>query len=72
MAKFKLSKEKLKEYHYFIQAVQDMYDDLPDGAYLATMESETREWLKTNKVKANALDFYIKYSPKEIKYEPMD
>lgn len=27
------------------------------------MESETREWLKEHKIKANALDFYLEHSP---------
>jgi len=62
MKKVKLSADKLAEYQGFINALNDVFDDLPDGAYLAVMESETREWLKENKIKANALDFYLKYS----------
>lgn len=65
MKKLKLSQDKLEEYQAFINTLNDVYDDLPDGAYLATMESETRRWLKENKIKANALDFYLEYSPEE-------
>ena len=72
MKKVKLSQSKLKEYQAFINTLNDIFDDLPDGAYLATMESETRRWLKENKIKANALDFYLEYSPKDDEYEPMD
>ena len=72
MKKLKLSQDKLEEYQAFINTLNDIYDDLPDGAYLATMESETRRWLKENKIKANALDFYIEHSPKDNEYEPMD
>ncbi len=64
MKKLNLSLDKLTEYQGLIQMLNDMYDDLPDGAYLATMETETKRWLKDNKIKANALDFYLKYSPK--------
>lgn len=62
MKKPKLSKEKLEEYQYFIQAVQDMYDDLPDGAWFGVMISETRHWLKENNIKADAHDFYLKHA----------
>ena len=62
MKKVKLSADKLAEYQGFINALNDVYESLSDGAYLATMESETREWLKEHKIKANALDFYLKYS----------
>lgn len=62
MKKVKLSAGKLAEYQGFINALNDVYESLSDGAYLATMESETREWLKEHKIKANALDFYLKYS----------
>lgn len=72
MKKVKLSLDKLEEYQAFINALNDVYESLPDGAYLATMESETRRWLKENKIKANALDFYLEYSPKDDEYEPMD
>lgn len=72
MKKLKLSPDKLEEYQAFINTLNDGYDDLPDGAYLATMEDETRRWLKENKIKANALDFYIEHSPKDNEYEPMD
>lgn len=72
MKKVKLSQDKLKEYQGFITALIDIFGELPDGAYLATMESETRHWLKENKIKANALDFYLEYSPKDDEYEPMD
>lgn len=71
MKKVKLSQDKLEEYQAFINTLNDVYDDLSDGAYLATMESETRRWLKENKIKANALDFYLKHSPKDDEYEPM-
>lgn len=57
-----ISKDKLEEYQGFIKQLNDVFDDLSDGAYLATMESETRHWLKQNKIKANALDFYLEYS----------
>lgn len=67
-----ISKDKLEEYQWFIKQLNDVFDDLPDGAYLATMESETREWLKENRIKANALDFYLEYSPRDDKYEQMD
>lgn len=69
MSKFKLSQYKLEEYQALIQQLNQFFDGLPDGAYLATMESETRRWLKENNIKANALDFYIKYSPKEYYYD---
>lgn len=69
MKKLKLSSDKLAEYQGFINALNDIFNDLSDGAYLATMESQTREWLKENKIKANALDFYLKHSPKDDKYE---
>ncbi len=72
MSKLNLSKDKLEEYQGFIKQLNDVFDDLPDGAYLATMESETRRWLKENKIKANALDFYLEHSPKDDDYEPMD
>lgn len=72
MKKLKLSPDKLEEYQAFINTLNDVYNDLPDGAYLATMESETRHWLKENKIKANALDFYLEHSPKDDEYEPMD
>lgn len=72
MKKLKLSQDKLEEYQAFINALNDIFGYLPDGAYLATMESETRHWLKENKIKANALDFYLEYSPKDDEYEPMD
>lgn len=72
MSKLNLSKDKLEEYQGFIKQLNDVFDDLPDGAYLATMESETRRWLKENKIKANALDFYLEYSPKDDDCEPMD
>ena len=72
MGKVKLSQSKLEEYQGYINALNDIFGELPDGAYLATMESETRHWLKENKIKANALDFYLKYSPKDDEYEPMD
>ena len=72
MKKVKLSQDKLKEYQGFIKALNNVFSDLSDGAYLATMESETRRWLKENKIKANALDFYLEYSPKDDEYEPMD
>ena len=67
-----ISKDKLEEYQWFIKQLNDVFDDLPDGAYLAAMESETRYWLKENKIKANALDFYLKHSPKDDEYEQMD
>lgn len=63
MSKLNLSKDKLEEYQGFIKQLNDVFDDLPDGAYLATMESETKRWLKDNNIKANALDFYLEYSP---------
>lgn len=72
MSKLNLSKDKLEEYQGFIKQLNDVFYDLPDGAYLATMESETRRWLKENKIKANALDFYLEHSPKDDDYEPMD
>ena len=72
MKKLKLSPDKLEEYQAFINTLNDVYNDLPDGAYLATMESETRRWLKENNIKANALDFYLEHSPKDNEYEPMD
>lgn len=72
MSKLNLSKDKLEEYQGFIKQLNDVFDDLPDGAYLATMESETRRWLKENKIKANALDFYLEHSPKDDDYEQMD
>lgn len=72
MSNLKLSQDKLEEYQAFIKMLNDLFDDLSDGAYLATMESETRHWLKENKIKANALDFYLEYSPKGDEYEPMD
>ena len=72
MKKVKLSQDKLEEYQAFISALNDIFGELPDGAYLATMESETRRWLKENKIKANALDFYLEYSIKDDEYEPMD
>ena len=62
MKKVRLSTDKLAEYRGLIQQLNISFDSLPDGAYLAVMESETREWLKENKIKANALDFYLKYS----------
>ena len=65
MKKVKLSANKLAEYQGFINALNDVFNDLPDGAYLATMESETREWLKEHKIKANALDFYLEHSPEK-------
>lgn len=67
-----ISKDKLEEYQWFIKQLNDVFDDLPDGAYLAAMESETRYWLKENKIKANALDFHLKHSPKDDEYEQMD
>lgn len=70
--KTKLFEDKLEEYQGFIKALNDAFSDLSDGAYLATMESETRRWLKENKIKADALDFYLEYSPKDDEYEPMD
>lgn len=72
MSNLKLSQDKLEEYQAFINALNGIFDELPDGAYLATMESETRRWLKENKIKADALDFYLEYSPKGDEYEPMD
>lgn len=72
MKKVKLPQDKLEEYQGFIQQLNNVFSELPDGAYLATMESETRRWLKENKIKANALDFYLEYSPKDNEYEPMD
>lgn len=69
MKKVKLSQDKLEEYQAFINALNDIFDDLSDGVYLATMESQTREWLKENKIKANALDFYLEHSPKDDEYE---
>ena len=62
MKKVRLSTDKLAEYRGLIQQLNISFDSLPDGAYLVVMESETREWLKENKIKANALDFYLKYS----------
>lgn len=70
--KTKLPQDKLEEYQEFIKALNNVFSDLSDGAYLATMKSETRQWLKENKIKANALDFYLEYSPKDDEYEPMD
>lgn len=72
MKKVKLSQDKLEEYQAFISALNDIFGELPDGTYLAAMESETRRWLKENKIKANALDFYLEYSIKDDEYEPMD
>lgn len=63
MNKFKLSPDKLAEYQGLIYQLHISFDGLPDGAYLAVMESETREWLKEHKIRANALDFYLKHSP---------
>ena len=68
MKKVKLSADKLAEYQGFINALNDMFNELPDGAYLALMEDETRRWLKENKIKADALDFYLQYSPKDDEY----
>ena len=65
MKKVKLSADMLAEYQSFINALNDVYESLPDGAYLATMESETREWLKEHKIKANALDFYLEHSSED-------
>ena len=62
MSKYKLSKDKLEEYQRFIKQLNNVFDDLPDGAYLGVMESETRQWLKENKIKANPLDFYLKHA----------
>lgn len=70
--KTKLSQDKLEEYQGFIRTLNNVFNDLSDGAYLATMESETRRWLKENKIKTNALDFYLEHSPKDDEYEPMD
>ena len=42
MKKVKLSADKLVEYQGFIDVLNDIFNNLPDGAYLATMESETR------------------------------
>lgn len=72
MKKLKLSTSKLAEYQGLIRQLHISFDSLPDGAYLAVMESETREWLKENKIKANALDFYLEHSPKDNKYVFMD
>lgn len=63
MSKFKLSPDKLAEYQGLIHQLHISFDGLPDGAYLAVMESETREWLKEHKIRANALDFYLEHSP---------
>ena len=63
MSKFKLSSDKLAEYQGLIHQLHISFDGLPDGAYLAVMESETREWLKEHKIRANALDFYLEHSP---------
>ena len=65
MSKFKLYPDKLAEYQGLIHQLHISFDGLPDGAYLAVMESETREWLKEHKIRANALDFYLEHSPKE-------
>ena len=65
MSKLNLSKDKLEEYQGFIKQLKMFFDDLPDGAYLGVMESETRQWLKENKIKANPLDFYLEYSPED-------
>lgn len=62
MSKYKLSKDKLEEYQGFIKQLNDVFDDLSDGAYLGVIESETRQWLKENKIKANPLDFYLKHA----------
>lgn len=43
MKKVKLSADKLTEYQGFIQVLDGIFHDLSDGAYLATMESETRQ-----------------------------
>ena len=62
MSKFKISSDKLAEYKEFIKQLSILFDDLPDGAYMATMETETKHWLKDNGIKANPLDFYLKYA----------
>lgn len=69
MSKFKLSPDKLAEYQGLLHQLHISFDGLPDGAYLAVMESETREWLKEHKIRANALDFYLEHSPKDDEYE---
>ncbi|TLU75405.1 hypothetical protein FE589_08755 [Mannheimia varigena] len=43
--KRKPNQQQIREYQGFIQAVKDMAEDMPDGAYLATLESETERWL---------------------------
>lgn len=63
MKKVRLSDDKLTEYQRLFHQLHISFDDLPDGAYLAVMESETREWLKEHKIRANALDFYLEHSP---------
>lgn len=65
MKKVRLSDDKLTEYQGLIHQLHISFDGLPDGAYLAVMESETREWLKEHKIKANALDFYLEHSSED-------
>ena len=66
MKKVKLSKDKLEEYQALIQQLNQFFDGLPDGAYSALMEDETRRWLKENNIKVNALDFYINIHQRNI------
>ena len=62
MSKQKLTSTKIEEYRNYIHELVEIFDDLPDGAFLSVMEEETRKWLKENHIKANALDFYLKHS----------
>ncbi|MFC2544881.1 MAG: hypothetical protein ACFNUN_08490 [Aggregatibacter sp.] len=57
-----LSKEKIEEYKGFLIHVKEMCIDMPDGAFFATMQSETELWLENNGLShLDPYEFYIKY-----------
>lgn len=60
--KRKPNQQQIREYQGFIRAVKDMIEDMPNGAYLAALESETERWLSENGFRHLCEhDFMMKY-----------
>lgn len=57
------SKDKINEYKGYIEAIQEIADDMPDGAFIETMRTETERWLIDNGFHdIEPLDFYIQHA----------
>lgn len=57
------SSEKINEYKGYIEAVEDIADDMPDGAFIETVRMETEQWLINNGFHdIDPMDFYIRHA----------